>query len=232
MYVYIVSIVTGIADLSSQATDDFLRSALEKARRTLAAPPPPPPFAPTLDKLKILARNKDQSIESRLRPTLPASLPPADDAHVTNVLKKKGVIAKYAREQVSDHDMAKLHPSQWLNDELINFYGAMILGRSEESKENPGSVNGVSSGKPLDVHYFNTFFFQKLSQDGYQKARLAKWTKKVDIFSKDIVLIPVNHRNSHWTAAAINFRKKRIESYDSMGMANEAVFKVCCALHL
>lgn len=49
---------------------------------------------------------------------------------------------------------------------------------------------------------------------------------KIDIFSKDVILIPVNHNNAHWTAAAINFRKKRIESYDSMGMERGQVFKV------
>ena len=31
----------------------------------------------------------------------------------------------------------------------------------------------------------------------------------------------------HWTGAAINFRKKRIESYDSMNMERGRVFKVC-----
>ena len=41
-----------------------------------------------------------------------------------------------------------------------------------------------------------------------------------------MILIPINHNNSHWTAAAINFRKKRIQSYDSMGMARSEVHKV------
>jgi len=49
---------------------------------------------------------------------------------------------------------------------------------------------------------------------------------QVDLFSKDTVLIPVNHGNAHWTAAAINFRNKRFESYDSMDMAKEKVFRV------
>ena len=49
---------------------------------------------------------------------------------------------------------------------------------------------------------------------------------QIDIFSKDVILIPINHSNAHWTAAAINFRKKRIESYDSMGMARSEVFKL------
>ena len=41
--------------------------------------------------------------------------------------------------------------------------------------------NGARSekGSILNVHYFNSFFFEKLVREGYQKARLAKWTKKV-----------------------------------------------------
>jgi sentrin-specific protease 1 len=160
------------------------------------------------------------------------------------------VVSKHAREQVLDRDISRLGPSQWLNDEIINFYGALILGRSEESKENPvpkSITNGHKSDGPkaLNVHYFSTFFWSKLLADGYEKGRLAKWTKKVcgfhaihlgrlllmhwlqiDIFSKDIILIPVNHNNTHWTAAAINFRRKRIESYDSMNMNRAPVYRV------
>jgi len=36
---------------------------------------------------------------------------------------------------VNDQDLAHLKPSQWLNDEIINFYGAMILGRLDGGKE-------------------------------------------------------------------------------------------------
>jgi sentrin-specific protease 1 len=103
----------------------------------------------------------------------------------------------------------------------------MILARSEASKENPGSQrNGKTTKKArfLDVHYFSSFFWSKLTKEGYEKGRLAKWTKKIDIFNKDVILIPVNHQNSHWTAAAINFKEKRVESYDSMGIAKEKVF--------
>ena len=39
------------------------------------------------------------------------------------------------------------------------------------------------------------------------------------------MIIPLNHGNTHWTAAAINFRRKRIESYDSLGMYQRAIFK-------
>lgn len=146
-----------------------------------------------------------------------------------------------------------MRPGQWLNDEIINFYGALLLWRSESCKENaPKSSEKLANGPfkergaPLDAYYFSSFFWSKLTQDGYDKGRLAKWTKKVlillnllsmlthgiqiDIFSKDVILIPVNHNNAHWTAAAINLRRKRIESYDSMGMAKDIVFmaSICC----
>ena len=86
---------------------------------------------------------------------------------------------------MSDQDIARLLPGQWLNDEVINFYGAMILARSEGSKENPGSKkNGKTTKKAtfLDAHYFSSFFWSKLTKEGYEKGRLAKWTKKVCIY--------------------------------------------------
>lgn len=182
---------------------NWLERALAKARKTqnesvlstsslcdislelqfTSRPKPPQAFAPAIDKLGMCLRGKDQEIEQRLRPTskpLPSELPPADEVKVKEILAKRGVISKHAREQVTDKDLSRLRPGQWLNDEIINFYGSMILARSEESKENP-VPNGVvpGKGKPLNVHYFNTFFWSKLSGEGYDKARLAKWTKKV-----------------------------------------------------
>ncbi|KAK7463847.1 hypothetical protein VKT23_007183 [Stygiomarasmius scandens] len=214
--------------------DTFLRRHLEIALKAFKGPKPPLPFIPSLEQLRRRARNRDEAIEQHLRPKripLPSSLPPPDDAQVTAFFKHRGVISKYAKEQVSDTDLVRLKPGSWLNDEIINFYGALLLGRSEASKENntkKGEMNGIQSGRkttPLDIHYFNTFFWTKLEKDGYEKSRLAKWTKKIDIFSKDIVIIPVNHNNMHWTGAAINFRRKRIESYDSMGMDRSMVYK-------
>ncbi|RPD63185.1 cysteine proteinase [Lentinus tigrinus ALCF2SS1-7] len=205
---------------------DFLQRAIQKAQDALKGPKPPKPFIPTLDQLRLNRLAKDEEIEERLRPKrkpLPKTLPPDDEAEVDALFRKRGLIAKCAKEQVSDEDISRLRPAQWLNDEIINFYGQMILSRAEESKENPGARNEWR--RPLNAHYFSTFFWSKLRGQGYEKARLGKWTKKIDIFSKDIILIPVNHNNAHWSAAAINFRKKRIEAYDSMSMNASSVFK-------
>ncbi|KAI0343926.1 cysteine proteinase [Trametopsis cervina] len=211
----------------AQASDGFIQRALQNAKQTLKSKPPPS-FSPSLDRLRLNKLIKSQQVEDRLRPKkkpLPTSLPANEEAEVDDLLHKRGVISKCAREQVSDKDLQRLRPGQWLNDEVINFYGQMILSRSELSNAKSNKENNSQSSKPLNVHYFNTFFWSKLTGEGYERARLAKWTKRIDIFSKDIILIPVNHGNAHWTGAAINFRQKRIESYDSMGMARQNVYK-------
>lgn len=53
------------------------------------------------------------------------------------------------------------------------------------------------SQKPTlpSVNVFNTFFYPKLRKSGYCAVR--RWTKKMDIFSKDILLVPV-HLGVHW----------------------------------
>ncbi|KAI9460237.1 hypothetical protein BJY52DRAFT_289425 [Lactarius psammicola] len=208
-------------------TPDFLERALQRAKETLNGPKPPPPFIPSFEQLRIARRDKDAEINSRIRgPPLPGFLSPEDDAEVSRLLGKRGVIAKVASLQVTDADLSRLRPGTWLNDEIINFYGQLILERSALHPRNKSVKNGARSekGSILNVHYFNSFFFEKLVRDGYQKARLAKWTKKFDLFSKDVALFPINHGNSHWTAAAINFRRRRIESFDSMGVKRQDVF--------
>ncbi|EAU93455.2 sentrin-specific protease [Coprinopsis cinerea okayama7 len=195
---------------------EFIQQYLEKYRKTMAAPLPKT-YTPNLEQLDVRRRLRDSELEAATRPKLPTALPPDDEAELSRFLNTPGQVSKCAREAVTAADLRRLNPGQWLNDEVINFYGAMINQRAENGKAK------VKRGKVLNAYYFSTFFWTKLTKEGYEKGRLAKWTKKVDIFSKDIVLIPVNHSNSHWTAAAINFKLKRFESYDSLDMAGEEV---------
>ncbi|KAJ8487808.1 hypothetical protein ONZ45_g14193 [Pleurotus djamor] len=193
----------------------FLQRALEKARATFNGPKPAKPFIPSYEQLQLRNRHVDEAIENRLRPKrppVPLQLPPADDAKVNEILSKRGVVSKFERSQVSSDDLARLRPAQWLNDEIINFYGALLTSRSEGGgKEN---VKGGSGAKKIKAHYFNTFFWPKILE-GYEKSRLAKWTKKASFLFA--------FGNAHWTSAAINFRKKRIEAYDSLGSDQTSV---------
>lgn len=79
---------------------------------------------------------------------------------------------------ITRHDLGTLDGLNWLNDEVINFYMELIKERSEIAKHLP------------KVHVMNTFFLGKLLSSGYAGVR--RWTRKVDIFSYDIIPIPVS----------------------------------------
>ena len=40
------------------------------------------------------------------------------------------------------------------------------------------------------MYAFNTFFYPTLMKDGY--SRLKRWTRRVDLFTHDIVIVPVH----------------------------------------
>ncbi|KAG7261393.1 hypothetical protein CRUP_036566 [Coryphaenoides rupestris] len=108
-------------------------------------------------------------------------------------------------------DLQTLSDLNWLNDEVINFYMNLLVQRSK------------TPGMPA-VDTFNTFFYPRLCASGYSAVR--RWTKKTDIFAADILLVPV-HLGVHWCLSVVDFRKKIIMYYDSMGGNND---KACHTL--
>ncbi|NXB61344.1 SENP1 protease, partial [Struthidea cinerea] len=120
------------------------------------------------------------------------------------------VLSEAFRLTITRKDIQTLNNLNWLNDEVINFYMNLLMERSKE-KDLPA------------VHAFNTFFFTKLKTAGYQAVK--RWTKKVDIFSVDLLLVPI-HLGVHWCLAVVDFRKKTITYYDSMGGINSEACRI------
>ncbi|XP_072280877.1 sentrin-specific protease 1 [Pyxicephalus adspersus] len=120
------------------------------------------------------------------------------------------VLSEGFRLTITRKDIMTLHKTNWLNDEVINFYMNLLMERSKRK------------GLPK-VHAFNTFFFPKLKSAGFQAVK--RWTKKVDVFSVDILLFPI-HLGVHWCLAVIDFRRKTITYYDSMGDPNDEACKL------
>lgn len=105
----------------------------------------------------------------------------------------------------SDIQTLNWSPLTWLNDEVINFYMELLGERSRQNENLP------------EVHAMNTFFLPRLLDNGYSGVR--RWTRKVDIFSFDIIPVPV-HKGIHWCMAIIHLKNKTIKYYDSMGAPN------------
>lgn len=102
---------------------------------------------------------------------------------------------------------------EWLNDNIINFYLNLLAERSRLRTENDYPK----------VFAMSTFFMTELRKSGHARVRL--WTRKVDIFTFDIILVPVHVDGDHWCMAIIDFRRKTIEYYDSLLESNEPVLK-------
>lgn len=114
---------------------------------------------------------------------------------------KEEVLSSLQNNQVRARDLDTLVGSSWLNDEIINYYMALIVQRSE--KENYPKA-----------YAFSTFFYTKLKSGGHKNVK--RWTRKIDIFAYDFNLIPL-HLGYHWALAVVDHQQKSVAYYDSMG---------------
>ena len=99
--------------------------------------------------------------------------------------------------EVTSRDLLTLEDYEFLNDSVIEFF-----------------IKNLQHNMKPDVakrcHIFNSFFFEKLSNDREERSepadvkqrkaheRVAKWTKGFNIFEKDFVFFPI-HGNTHWS---------------------------------
>ncbi|GLT79914.1 hypothetical protein SLA2020_513820 [Shorea laevis] len=126
---------------------------------------------------------------------------------------------------ISKRDVDLLQPETFVNDTIIDFYIKYLK-------------NQIPPQDRQRFHFFNSFFFRKLADldkdpssisDGRAAfLRVHKWTRKVDIFGKDYIFIPVNF-NLHWSLIVICHPGEvaRIQ-----GKYIEKSPKVPCILHM
>nr|XP_024365449.1 ubiquitin-like-specific protease 2 isoform X2 [Physcomitrium patens] len=95
---------------------------------------------------------------------------------------------------ITRKDIKILNPFEFLNDTIIDFYIKYLQQTT------------IAPKKLENLHFFNSFFFSKLAEDGIGGPaafeRVKKWTRKVNIFEKDFIFIPVN-QSLHWSLIII-----------------------------
>ena len=89
--------------------------------------------------------------------------------------------------------------------QVINYYLQLIQRRSEDDLDLPR------------VYSFNTFLYPRIQEKGHVGVK--RWTRKVNIFEFDILLIPI-HLGMHWCMAYVDVRKKVLRYLDSLGGSN------------
>ncbi|KAI4650409.1 hypothetical protein J4E93_002765 [Alternaria ventricosa] len=89
-------------------------------------------------------------------------------------------------------DLPRLDEEEFLNDSLIDFYMIYLFKQLK-----------VPADK---VYFFNTYFFTKLTENSGRKSMdykaVQRWTSKIDIFSYDYIVVPINEQ-AHWYLAII-----------------------------
>ena len=102
-------------------------------------------------------------------------------------------------------------PDQYLNDEVVNFYGEML---SERDK----ILCGIDPSRRRSK-IFSPFFMEKIlrTDKRYTFANVQRWTKRLpDIQGLSALYFPICW-GAHWTLAVIRMQRKRLEYYDSGG---------------
>nr|XP_060624019.1 sentrin-specific protease 2 isoform X2 [Anolis sagrei ordinatus] len=132
------------------------------------------------------------------------------EREIANVLsygKEDQVLTSAFKLNITRGDIQTLRNQQWLNDVVINFYMNLLVERNKRQ------------GFPL-LYAFSTFFYPKLSSAGYNAVR--RWTKEVDLFQHDLILVPI-HIRVHWALVVIDMRRETIKYFDSMGQSGHNI---------
>ncbi|KAJ8384389.1 hypothetical protein AAFF_G00205220 [Aldrovandia affinis] len=112
----------------------------------------------------------------------------------------RGFRVNYKRHVLTMDDLSTLYGQNWLNDQVMNMYGDLVM-----------------DSVPEKVHFFNSFFYDKLRTKGYDGVK--RWTKNVDIFQKELLLIPI-HLEVHWSLVCVDVPRRAITYFDSQRTLN------------
>lgn len=101
------------------------------------------------------------------------------------------------KAEVDALDLERLRENEFLNDNLIGFYIRFLEDHLERNNKE------VSNR----VYFFNSYFFATLTnlprgKQGINYEGVQKWTRNVDLFSYDYIVVPINEA-AHWYVAII-----------------------------
>ncbi|MEQ2224157.1 hypothetical protein ILYODFUR_004596, partial [Ilyodon furcidens] len=127
------------------------------------------------------------------------------DKYRTAIIKTSASLFQVVHKKhiLSLEDLLTLADEHWLNDQVMNMYGELIMESCHHK-----------------VHFLNSFFHRQLMTKGYDGVR--RWTKQVDLFSKRLLLVPI-HLEVHWCLVTADISTKKICLYDSQGHSLQKV---------
>ena len=101
------------------------------------------------------------------------------------------------KAEVDAQDRERLRDNEFLNDNLIGFYIRFLEDHLDRTNKEAAKR----------VYFFNSYFYAALTNTPRNKKLInyesvQKWTRSVDIFSHDYIVVPINEA-AHWYVAII-----------------------------
>lgn len=101
------------------------------------------------------------------------------------------------KAEVDAQDRERLRDNEFLNDNLVGFYIRFLEDHLDRTNKEAAKR----------VYFFNSYFYDTLTNTTKNKKpinydNVQKWTRNVDIFSYDYVVVPINEA-AHWYVAII-----------------------------
>jgi hypothetical protein len=124
---------------------------------------------------------------------------------LTKSKNKSRTIFELSKILISRETFLRLHNEIWLNDEIINFYFALLQMRHQ------------SKG----YFFWHSFFYSKLWENQrYCYQNVKSWTgkkkMKINIFTLHKIFIPI-FLNVHWTLVMVDMTNCNVQYFDSSG---------------
>ncbi|KAG0155680.1 hypothetical protein PDIDSM_2853 [Penicillium digitatum] len=132
----------------------------------------------------------------------------ASEAHSNSLLRDDSFLHKWKKPlvyprngkkkaEVTLGDRERLLRDDFLNDNLIALYMRFLQDHLERTNKEAANR----------IYFFNTYFFATLTNTprgdrGINYGGVEKWTRSVDLFSYDYIVVPINE-NAHWYVAII-----------------------------
>ena len=147
--------------------------------------------------------------------------------------KSQSIRVQTAKITLRPEDLSGLRGSNWINDEIINSFAALLNLRNRDffnslrsKASNDFYRKKCFSGRKVAngpcrprTFMFNSHFFSRLalSKFGYDYEGVKAWPKRsgISINELDLVLFPVNISNKHWVLAAVDIKSRKMLYFDS-----------------
>lgn len=196
-------------------------SSIEQAAKEYSSPSPP--RAPKGSYLSVpLIRRSPRLKKKRAEVSRELFIPlkEEEDAQVKSAFSVRNrmkvlVLHKHSGIEIRGETLQCLKPCAWLNDDVINLYLELLKERETRDPQ-----------RDFKCHFFNTFFYVKLTRPSYNYKAVRRWTRHkrlgYNLIDCDIIFVPI-HGVVHWTLAVINIRECKFMYLDSLNGSDPTI---------